>query len=80
MSTLANAWKKLLFDADVPVVDFAGFESSDFISWFKKAGEEVTEDNLEEWLGIAEGVGSSEILTDAEIVDSVLHTDCGRRP
>ena len=73
MSTLANAWKKLLFGADVPVVDFTGFETHDFINRFQKAGDEVSEENLEDWLGVDETVGSSEILTDAEIVDSVLH-------
>ena len=72
MSTLANAWKKLLFDADVPVVDFTGFETSDFINNFRRAGNEVSEENLEEWLNVDEGVDASQVLTDAEIVDSVL--------
>ena len=72
MSTLANAWKKLLFDADVPVVDFTGFETSDFINNFRRAGDEVSEENLEEWLNVDEGVDASQVLTDAEIVDSVL--------
>ena len=72
MSTLANVWKKLLFNADVPVVDFTGFETSDFINNFKRAGDEVSEENLEEWLNVDEGVGSSQVLTYAEIVDSVL--------
>ena len=72
MSTLANSWKKLLFDADVPVVDFTGFEADDFIRRFRSAGETVNEENLEDWLGIDEQEGSSEILTDAEIVASVI--------
>ena len=75
MSTLANCWKKLLFDADLPVVDFAGFESEDFIKRFKAAGEEVSEENLEEWLAIDDAEYSSEVLTDAEIVESVLQPE-----
>lgn len=71
-TTLANAWKKLLYDADVPVVDFTGFESNDFITAFRKAGETVTEPELEDWLDVDESVSASEILTDAEIVQSVL--------
>ena len=72
MTTLANSWKRLLFDADVPVVDFTGFESEDFIKRFSSAGEDVTEENLEDWFGIDDQQGSSEILTDAEIVASVM--------
>ena len=72
MTTLANSWKRLLFDADVPVVDFTGFETDDFIKRFQSAGETVNEEHLEEWLGIDEQEGSSEMLTDAEIVASVV--------
>ncbi|MPC43890.1 hypothetical protein E2C01_037545 [Portunus trituberculatus] len=75
MSTLANAWKKILFDADVPVVDFKGFESHDFITRFAKAGEKVSEKSLEDWLSIEEAEEASEILTEAETVDCVLSTD-----
>ena len=39
MSTLANSWEKLLFDADVPVVNFTGFESDDLIKGSRTLGK-----------------------------------------
>ena len=41
VSTLANAWKRLLFDVDVPVVDFDGFKITDFARMFRAGGEDT---------------------------------------
>ena len=68
---LANVWKKLLFEADAPLVDFTGFESNGFINKLKSAGETVIKPELEDWLAGDESANAVKILTDAEIVDSV---------
>ena len=41
-TTLTNAWKHLLFDVDVPVVDFTGLEVQDFSHMFRAGGEELS--------------------------------------
>ena len=71
-STLANAWKRLLYDVDVPVVDFTGFEVQDFARMFSAGGEEVGNDDVQTWLEIDEGDPGHELLSEEEIVEAVL--------
>ena len=50
ISTLSNAWNKLLKDTEVEV-DFVGFAPTDFMEELRRVGErEVTEENVVEWL------------------------------
>ena len=71
-STLANAWKRLLYDVDVPVVDFTGFEVQDFARMFSAGGEEVGNDDVQTWLEIDEDDPGHELLSEEEIVEAVL--------
>ena len=74
-TTLANAWKRLLFDVDVPVVDFDGFEVADFQKMFTSGGENVGEEEVREWLEKDEGDPGHHILTESEIIDSVTKVE-----
>ena len=71
VSTLANAWKRLLFDVDAPVVDFEGFEVSDFEKMFKTSGERAGEEDVRDWLEMDEGDPGHHLLTDTEIIEAV---------
>ena len=71
-STLANAWKRLLYDVDVSVVDFAGFEVQDFRRMFNAGGEDVANDNVQNWLEMDEGDPGQELLSEEEIIEAVL--------
>ena len=71
-STLTNAWKRLLYDVHVPVVDFAGFEVQDFRRMFNAGGEDVANDDVQNWLERDEGDPGHELLSKEEIIETVL--------
>jgi hypothetical protein len=48
-TTLANGWTKLLKDTEREN-DFKGFETSDFHAVIKRAGDDVSESDVEQWL------------------------------
>ncbi|KAG7157467.1 Tigger transposable element-derived protein 7-like 19 [Homarus americanus] len=74
-TTLANAWKKLLYIVEVGY-DFEGFEARDFHHILKRAGEnDVTEDDIRNWLEDTEGDPGYQLLTEEEIADEVLVGD-----
>ncbi|KAK3851778.1 hypothetical protein Pcinc_041599 [Petrolisthes cinctipes] len=73
-STLENGWKRLL-SGEEPVVDFEGFEATDFMNQLLNAGERVTEETIDNWLESDEGDPGYQILTDEEITASVTATD-----
>ncbi|KAG7176917.1 Tigger transposable element-derived protein 7-like 5, partial [Homarus americanus] len=71
-TTLANAWKKLLYNVEVEY-DFEGFEARDFHCILQRAGEnDVTEDDIRNWLEDTEGDPRYQVLTEEEIADEVL--------
>ena len=72
VTTLANAWKRLLFDVEAPVSDFHGFEAEDFSHMLASGGEEASPQDVEDWLGMDEGDPGHQLLSEQEIVDSVL--------
>lgn len=72
ISTLANSWKKLLYDADQDL-DFEGFEAADFHRILVRGGEtEVTMDDVQEWLDENESDPGYQILSAEEIAAEVL--------
>ncbi|KAG7159730.1 Tigger transposable element-derived protein 7-like 2, partial [Homarus americanus] len=74
-TTLANAWKKLLYNVEVEY-DFEGFEARDFHHILKRAGKnDVTEDDIRNWLEDTEGDPGYQLLTEEEIADEVLVGD-----
>ncbi|KAG7170856.1 Tigger transposable element-derived protein 7-like 3, partial [Homarus americanus] len=74
-TTLANAWKKLLYIVEVKY-DFEGFEARDFHCILQRAGEnDVTEDDIRNWLEDTEGDPGYQVLTEEEIADEVLVGD-----
>ncbi|XP_042211690.1 tigger transposable element-derived protein 7-like [Homarus americanus] len=74
-TTLVNAWKKLLYNVEVEY-DFEGFEARDFHHILKRAGEnDVTEDDIRNWLEDTEGDPGYQFLTEEEIADEVLVGD-----
>lgn len=58
-----------------PIVDFEGFEATDFLTQLWAAGERVTEETVDNWLEIDEGDPGYQILTDEEIAASVTATE-----
>ena len=73
ISTLVNAWKHLLFDVESPVDDFGGFEVQDFARMLASGGEEIPREEVASWLEVDKGDPGYHMLSEQEIVDSVLH-------
>jgi hypothetical protein len=48
-TTLANGWTNFLQDTE-PENDFKGFETSDSHPVIKRAGDDVSESDVEQWL------------------------------
>ena len=76
-TTLSNAWNKLLVkkDDDPEMFDFEGFEgfeAVDFARLLRDAGEKATEEDIREWIEDNDEVGGHEVLTEEEIVASVV--------
>ncbi|XP_045104416.1 tigger transposable element-derived protein 7-like [Portunus trituberculatus] len=70
-TTFTNAWKKLMKDEDY-CADFEGFEATDFHQLLKKSGEEeVTVDDVDEWLEENDQTQGNEILNTEQIVAAV---------
>ena len=67
--------RQQLLNGTEPEYDFTGFETSDFCETVKKAVEEVNENDIEQWLNLDEGDPGYQILSQEEIVESVLHDD-----
>ena len=68
-----NAWNPLLRGTEDNIADFTGFEVNDFKKDLEEAGETgPTATDVEEWLGRDDGDPGYEILSTAEIADSVL--------
>ena len=71
VTTLNNAWNKLLKGTDVEV-DFVGFDPSDFMEELHRVGEtEVTEENVVEWLECDKGEPGYRHETEEDIARSV---------
>ncbi|KAG7154916.1 Tigger transposable element-derived protein 7-like 61 [Homarus americanus] len=72
---ITHAWKKLLYNVEVEY-DFEGFEARDFHRILQRAGEnDVTEDDIRNWLENTEGDPGYQVLTKEEIADEVLVGD-----
>jgi hypothetical protein len=69
--TLANEWTKLLKDME-PENDFKGFKTSEFHATIKRAGDDVSECDIEQWLNNDDGDPGYQILSQEEIAESVL--------
>ena len=74
-TTLANAWKNFLYAAQDVAYDFKGFEPKDFHHVRRRAGEEVSLDDLREWLEETEDDSGHHVMTDEEIAEDVLKGD-----
>lgn len=71
-STFINSWKKLLINEEVEP-DTAGLETEDFYNTFHQGGENLTTlEDIELWLESDEGDMGYHILTEEEIVESVI--------
>jgi hypothetical protein len=68
--TLANGWTKLLQNTE-PENDFKGSETSDFHAIIKRAGDDVSKSDVEQWLD-NDSDPRYQILSQEEIADSVL--------
>jgi hypothetical protein len=69
--TLTNGWTNLLQDME-PENDFRGFKTSDIHAFIKRAGEDVSENDIEQWLDNDDGDPSYQILSQEEIAECVL--------
>jgi hypothetical protein len=69
--TLANGWTKLLQGTE-PENDFKGFETSNFHAIIKRAGDNVSESDVEQWLSNDDGDPGYQILRQEDIAESVL--------
>ncbi|KAG7160293.1 Tigger transposable element-derived protein 7-like 40, partial [Homarus americanus] len=66
---ITHAWKKLLYNVEVEY-DFEGFEARDSHRILQRAGEnDVTEDDIRNWLEDTEGDPGYQVLTEEEIAD-----------
>lgn len=75
MTTLSNCWKKLLTDEDTEL-DFLGFEPQDFHQTLQRAGDDnVTVEDVEDWLEENDADPGYQILSAEEIADSVVNPD-----
>ena len=74
-TTLANGWKDLLYDAEDVEYDFEGFETNKFHRELRKAGEEVSLEDVREWLEETEGDPGHHVMTEEEIAEDVLKDD-----
>ncbi|XP_066965477.1 tigger transposable element-derived protein 7-like [Macrobrachium rosenbergii] len=70
-NTLANAWKKLLYDDEIEY-DFEGFEAKDFHRILHRSSQtDVTEDDVQTWFEDTEGDPGYQMMTE-EITDDVI--------
>jgi hypothetical protein len=69
--SLANGWNKFL-QVTEPENDLIGFETSDFHAIIKRAGDDVSGSDVEQWLDNDDGDPSYQILSQEEIAQSVL--------
>ena len=74
-TTLANAWKNLLYAAQDVAYDIEGLEPKDFHHVLARAGEEVSLDDIREWLEETEDDPGHHVMTDEEIAENVLKGD-----
>ena len=74
-TTLANAWKNLLYAAEDVEYDFKRFETNEFHRVFRRAGEEVFLEDARKWLEETEGDPGHHVMTDEEIAVDVLKGD-----
>jgi hypothetical protein len=70
-TTVANGCTKLLQDTELEN-DFKGFETSDFHAILKRAGYDISESDIEQWLDNDYGDPRYQIVSQEEIADSVL--------
>ena len=73
VSTLKNCWKKLLDGVEM-VQDLERFEVEDYRTIYNRAGEQITENDDQDWLDCDENDGC-ETLTRKEIVAEILHPE-----
>ena len=77
-TTLTNAWKIFLYAAEDVEYDFEDFEHNDtcfFHRVLRRAGEEVSLDDLREWLEETEGDPGHHVMTDEEIDEDMFKGD-----
>ena len=75
IKTLENAWSRLLKGIDLEH-DFEGFEAHTFLQRFRDANEQdVTVDDVQEWLDDDGGDPGYQLLSDAEIVANALRPE-----
>jgi hypothetical protein len=70
-TTLANGWIKLLQDTE-PENNFKDFATSDFHTIIKRAVDDVSESDIEQWLNNDNGDPDYQILKEEERAESVL--------
>jgi hypothetical protein len=69
--TLANGCTKLLQYMEAEN-DFKGFETFDFHTIIKRAGDDVSDSDIEQWADNDDGDPGYQILSREEIAESVL--------
>jgi hypothetical protein len=69
--TLANGWTELLQDTE-PENDFKGFETSNFHIIIRRARDDFSKSDVEQWLDNDNGDPGYQILSQVEIAESVL--------
>jgi hypothetical protein len=70
-TTIANGWTKLLQDKE-PENNLKGFRTSDFHAIIKRAGGDVSESDVEQWLNNDNGDPGYQILSQEGIAERVL--------
>ena len=71
-TAVADAWKNLLYSAEDLEYNFEGLEPNDFHRALRRAGEEVSLDDVREWLEETKGNPGHHVMTDKEIAEDIL--------
>ena len=69
--TLSNAWHRLLKDDKSALVDFTGFEPEDFMAYMNRGVDNMSEDDVIQWLETDDQDPGYQHLSEAEIAESV---------
>ena len=64
-----------MYAAEDVEYDFEGFETNEFHCVFRRAGEEVSLEDVREWIEETEGDPGHHVMTDEEIAEDVLKGD-----
>ena len=77
--TLSNTWHMLLKDDGAVLVDFTGFEPEDFMAYLNQGAENMSEDEVIEWLETDMNDPGYQHMNEAEIAESVAGGSKGGR-